>query len=100
MSKIKIYKTNGALAGYFVDPNIDQFGQNEYEIIGQFFDDKDQLTTKIDFNCEALPYLADLSEAASPPHKHLKNVYVQRGRQPVRMTGCARKTLPSKGLIP
>jgi hypothetical protein len=94
MSKVKVnvYNPAGVLIGYFADPQIHTFAQGEYEISGHFFDGAGQVLTKIDFNPEAVPYMVDLSPLESAKHKRLKNVYVQRGRQPVKMTGCGETT--------
>jgi len=94
MSKVKVnvYTPSGILVGYFVDPKVLTFAQGEYEISGHFFDGSGQVITKIEFNPEAVPYTADLSAMESSKHKRLKNVYVQRGRQPVKMTGCGEAT--------
>ena len=91
MSKIKInvFNNSGTLIGYFVDPQIQAFAQAEYEISGNFFDANGQIAGKVEFNPQAVPYIADLSGLEKPEHKRLRNVYVQRGRQPVRMTGTA-----------
>jgi len=88
MSKIRIdiYNTANGLVGYFIDPEIETYTQGDYEIKGLFYNQAGQLSSKLDFNPEALPYTADLS-TTDKTHKNLKNVYVQRGRQPVRMTG-------------
>jgi hypothetical protein len=87
-SKVNIFKTNGQLFGYFVDPKVISYQQGEYEIRGKFFLADDQPATKLEFNPQALPYQADLSEL-SVQHKKINLVYVQRGRQPVIMTGSA-----------
>jgi hypothetical protein len=88
--KVHIYDEKGTLVGYFQDPKIEAFGQGEYEICGCFYDLSARLTAKLAFNPQALPYLADLSNVQDVhklPHRKLKQVYVQSGRQPVRMTG-------------
>ena len=85
--KVKIYTPAGLYVGYFLNPLIEQFPENEYEISGNFFDEKGDPSGKLDFNPEALPYTADMSEVQGSKHVRLVKVYVQRGRQPVRMTG-------------
>lgn len=87
-NKVNILSGTGNLIGYFVDPQIQCFPQGEYEISGHFFDANGELATKVDFNPQARPYLADLASVDKMKHTRLKNVYVQRGRQPIRMTGC------------
>ena len=86
-TKINVYSTSGVLIGYFIDPQLSAFGQGEYEISGNFFDANGQVAAKVDFNPQAVPYIADLSGLEKTEHKRLRSVYVQRGRQPVRMTG-------------
>lgn len=88
-SKLNIYSASGTLIGYFTnaDVKIDCFGESEYELTGGFFDAIGQTPLKIDFNPEALPYTADLSEISGLRHRRLRSVYVQRGRQPIKLTG-------------
>jgi hypothetical protein len=86
--KVNIYTPAGKHVGYFQDPKIETFRDGDYEISGAFHAPSGELTTKVEFNPQALPYSADLGEAGKD-HKKLKNVYVQRGRQPVLMSGQA-----------
>jgi len=88
-SKVKVFKTNGEPVGYFLDPKVISYQQGEYEIRGKFFLTDDQPAKKLEFNPQALPYQADLSEVGDAQHKKINLVYVQRGRQPVIMTGSA-----------
>ena len=85
--KVNIYEQNGKLVGYFLDPKVEAFPEGDYSIEGRFFSASDELFSRIDFNPEALPYSADVSGVRNLAHPGLKNVYVQRGRQPVIMTG-------------
>lgn len=85
--KVNVYSSSGALVGYFVDPQIEVFGQGEYELSGNFFDPAGQVVGKVEFNPQSIPYSADLSLIKKSEHNRLKNVYVQRGHQPVRMSG-------------
>lgn len=89
MSEVKVivYSPKGQPVGYFVNPTLLKFPEDEFEIQGSFFDKEGQLAMKIDFNPQAVPYSVDLSSLKDIPFSHLKNVYVQRGRQPVKMTG-------------
>jgi hypothetical protein len=86
-AKVKIYTPDGRYVGYFVDAAIEAYPEAEYEISGTFFDENGIMTGRLDFNPEALPYTADLSEVEGAKHVRLINVYVQRGRQPVRVSG-------------
>lgn len=84
--KVNIYTPAGKHVGYFLDPQIEAFPDGDYEISGKFFQEGDEPTVKLEFNPEAMPYSADLSETGLSTKK-LVNVYVQRGRQPVLMSG-------------
>jgi len=85
--KVKVYTPGGQYVGYFLNPSINQFPEAEYEISGRFFEDTGVAIGKLDFNPQSVPYMADLSEVVGCAHGRLVNVYIQRGRQPVRMTG-------------
>ncbi len=86
-AKLKIYTPAGLYVGYFLNPVVQQYPEAEYEITGKFFDENGVNTGKLEFNPEALPYFADLSECPGMGHTRLVKVYIQRGRQPVVMTG-------------
>jgi hypothetical protein len=75
--------------GYFVNPRIEAFPDGDYEIEGRFFDDRGELVGKIEYNPQSLPYTAELDGATDVKHRRLVNVYVQRGRNPIKMTGTA-----------
>ncbi len=85
--KVQVFSTHGQPVGYFINPAFASFPEGEYEISGEFFGTDNQHTVRIDFNPEAVPYSCDLSQAKDVPYNELINVYVQRGRQPVTMTG-------------
>lgn len=85
--KVKIYTPEGRYVGYFLNPTVHQYPESEYEISGTFFDENGEKTLKLDFNPETLPYFADMTEHQPSPHVRLIRVYIQRGRQPVVMTG-------------
>jgi hypothetical protein len=87
-TKINVFTASGVLLGYFVDPQVEAFAQGDYEISGCFYDANGQVVGKVEFNPQSVPYFADLSLLDKAKHKRLKNVYVQRGRQPVKMSGC------------
>lgn len=84
--KVKIYNSNGQDVGYFLNPAISSFPDGDYEISGEFFGPAGDLIQKLEFNPQSLPYNADASAVGKIAHKKLYNVYVQRGRQPVKMT--------------
>lgn len=81
--KVNVFKSNGALLGYFRDPQINQFSEGEYEIKGMFYGADGSLPTKLDFNPQISPYWASLEGLSGIKHQQLTNVYIQRGRQPV-----------------
>ena len=86
--KVNVYTPKSILVGYFVDPKIESFPDGDYEISGEFHTAEGDKATKVEFNPQALTYNVDLSEAGLA-QKKLHRVYVQRGRQPVVMTGHA-----------
>lgn len=85
--KVNVFTPTGKLVGYFVNPNVQSFPEGDYELSGVFFDVDGERIPKLDFNPQAFPYSADVSEVKGLTHAKLENVYVQRGRQPVRMSG-------------
>lgn len=85
--KVNIYTQDGQHVGYFLNPKVDAFPDDDYEIIGHFFDGTGTLAGKMDFNPQVLPYIADLTDVENAAHKKLERVFLQRGRQPIRMTG-------------
>jgi hypothetical protein len=84
--KVNIYTGAGSHVGYFINPKIDCFPEGDYEITGHFFEPSGQLAEKLDFNPQSIPYTADLPEGKGTSQIKLVNVYVQRGRQPVRVS--------------
>jgi hypothetical protein len=88
-AKVKIFKSNGELLGYFEDPVIHTYTQGEYEISGQFMLESNEPAKRIEFNPQALPFVAELTGVPSVPHKKLGFVYVQRGRQPIKFSAVA-----------
>lgn len=85
--KVNIYKKNGALLGYFREPRISQFGNDEYEVHGVFYDAEGAILEKLEFNPQSLPYWAEIKDAPDIKHINLTNVFIQRGRQPITITG-------------
>lgn len=90
-AKVNIYTPQGQFVGYFLNPQVKEFQEGDYEIKGEFFDSEGLRISKIDFNPQILPYTADLSEIPDLANERIYRVYVQRGRQPVMMTGNVRK---------
>ncbi|MBZ0189135.1 MAG: hypothetical protein K8F91_23020 [Candidatus Obscuribacterales bacterium] len=86
-TRVNIYTPTGAHVGYFLNPVVKQFPEGEYELKGEFFDSQNQRVVKLDVNPEVLPYVADLKEITDVDADRIGRVYVQRGRQPVSMTG-------------
>ncbi len=84
--RISIYRTNGALIGYFRNPQVHEFSQGEYEIKGMFYGADGSLPTKLEFNPQVSPYWATLESMPNVKHQQLTNIYVQRGRQPVTIS--------------
>lgn len=81
--KVNIYTPAGKPVGSFVNPQIKSFPDGDYEISGTFLDSSGIKPSKIEFNPEAMPYNAELH--GTTPSK-LVRVYVQSGRQPVKMS--------------
>ena len=85
--KVKIYTPANKYVGYFLNPVLDEYPENEFDISGQFHNDNGEPIERLEFNPESLPYNADLSELRDAKHSRMVRVYIQRGRQPVRMSG-------------
>lgn len=94
--KVNIYTAAGQHVGHFLNPKIESFPDDDYQISGRFYDETGKLANKVDFNPQVLAYMADLSDVKGAAHKQLKNVYLQRGRQPVCMTGAGAKLAKTK----
>jgi hypothetical protein len=84
---VSVYTTSGVKVGHFKNPLIELFTDDHYSLTGNFYDPDGVLSDRIEFNPQILPYMADLSELSEYRHKKVSRVYVQRGRQPVSMTG-------------
>lgn len=90
-TKVKIYTPANQYVGYFLNPVLEEYPENEYDISGQFYNDNGEVIERLEFNPESLPYNADLSELSGAKHSRMVRVYIQRGRQPVRMSGLGTK---------
>lgn len=87
-NRVKVTTTSGQLIGYFVNPKVDNLCEGEWEISGRFVDEDGRPYEKVEFNPQAIPFLIDLTEISQYRQAGvLHNGYVQRGRQPVQMTG-------------
>jgi hypothetical protein len=84
--KVNVYTPAGRHVGYFLNPAIKSFPEGDYELNGEFYDVEGSKVLKLEFNPQTLPYSCDVS-ALSAAHKKLQSCYVQRGRQPVMMSG-------------
>jgi hypothetical protein len=85
--RINIYRKNGSLLGYFRDPKISLYGNDEYEVKGIFHDAEGSLVERLDFNPQSVPYWAEIKDIPGSKHNQLTNVYVQSGRQPMTISG-------------
>lgn len=92
--KIEIYNSDGSILGHILSPELNVFSLKEYEIKGVFYDTSGNCVTKVDFNPEAIPYCANLQDLPNCPHKYLTRVYIQKGRQPIVITGQGIDSLP------
>lgn len=81
---IKVFTPAGKLVGQFVNPTVQMYPEHHYEISGLFVDEAGQPVKKLEFNPQVLPYTLDMN--AEGKHVTLQGGYVQRGRQPVKIT--------------
>jgi len=86
-STVIVYTPNGTKVGYYLKPTIEMLPEHHYQISGDFYDASGNLVGKVEYNPQVLPYNADISTVSKCAHKKLVGIYVQRGRQPVAMTG-------------
>ncbi len=85
--KVEIRTPTGQSVGIFKNPVIEMLPEHHYFITGKFFEPDGNAAERVEFNPQVLPYVADISGVSQCTHKKLAGVYVQRGRQPVLMTG-------------
>lgn len=85
--RVNIYKKNGSLVGYFRNPTINKYCDDEYEVTGVFYDPEGHLVERVEFNPQALPYWAEVKDMSGVQHHQLTNVYIQKGRQPIAISG-------------
>jgi hypothetical protein len=84
--KINVYTPAGRHVGYFLNPAVKSYPEGDYELDGAFYDAEGNKVVKLEFNPQVLPYSCDIGPL-SQGHKKLHSCYVQRGRQPVMMSG-------------
>jgi len=84
---VKVFTPGGKFVGQFEAPTVDMDPQHYYEISGNFVDEKGLPYEKLEFNPQVLPYTLDISTVKICNHSTLVNCFIQRGRQPVRITG-------------
>lgn len=85
--RAKVSTKNGQVIGYFVNPKVEHLCADDWAIKGKFVDDEGRPYEKVEFNPQAIPYIIDLSDVPGAQVRCLSSGYVQRGRQPVEMTG-------------
>lgn len=84
--KARVSTSQGQTIGYFVNPRVENLCKQDYEVSGLFVDESGQAYQKVEFNPQVMPYFIDLSELNLKGLNLLAQGYVQRGRQPVRMS--------------
>ena len=87
---VKVFTPGGKFVGQFVNPVVDMDPDHYYEISGDFVDEHGHPFKKIEFNPQVLPYTLDISQVKQCGHSTLQGGYVQRGRQPIKMTASCR----------
>ncbi len=85
--KARVSTTLGQTIGYFVNPKVVLLCEKDFEVSGKFVDETGAPYEKVEFNPEVLPYVIDLTEIKSVGFDQIERAYVQRGRQPIVMTG-------------
>lgn len=85
--KARVSTAQGQTIGFFINPKVENLCLNDFEISGTFVDEAGHPFDRVEFNPEVIPYIIDLSQLSLISLKCLVKAYVQRGRQPVVMTG-------------
>ena len=83
---VKVFTPTGKFVGQFVNAAVDMYPDHHYEIAGDFVDEHGHPFKKVEFNPQVLPYTLDISTVKQCNHSTLQGGYIQRGRQPVKMT--------------
>jgi len=84
---VPIYTPSGTRVGTFKNPSVTMAPEHHYVLSGRFLEADGTPAERIEFNPQMLPYTADISAVSRCSHNKLVSVFVQRGRQPVEMTG-------------
>ena len=85
--RVNVYTQQGQLVGYFTEPTVVEVHADHFEIQGFFYDNNGNLVNKQGFNPEILPYEINVDLKSEGKSSKIAKVYVQRGRQPVLMSG-------------
>lgn len=88
-----VFKTNGQILGYFLNPELEQLSEDQFLITGALYGPGEQLFDRAEFNPQILPYQVDVSSIPGPGSNisRIFHTYVQRARQPIEMVGFARQ---------
>lgn len=87
---VKVFTPGGKFVGQFVNPVVAMYPEHYYEISGEFVNEEGHVFEKLEFNPQVLPYTLDISTVKKCGHTTLQGGYIQRGRQPVKITAsCA-----------
>ena len=84
---VEILTHAGQKVGSFRNAKLEMLPDHHYCITGIFYEPDGTAAERVEFNPQSLPYRADIAQVSQCGHKTLVDVYVQRGRQPVGMTG-------------
>jgi hypothetical protein len=89
---VKVFTPAGKFVGQFNNPVIDMYPEHFYEISGEFVDEQGKPFKKVEINPQVLPYTLDISASGKEcNHTTLQGGYIQRGRQPVKITANCKK---------
>jgi hypothetical protein len=83
---VKVFTPGGKFVGQLINPVVDMDPDHYYELTGELLDENGQPFTRVEFNPQARPYTLDISQVKQCGHTTLQGGYVQRGRQPIRIT--------------
>lgn len=89
--KVLVKTYAGSIVGYFLNPTIREVAVDHFQIIGSFFESDGSKNDRIPYNPEALPYSIEFQSKPDCKGMKLVQVYVDRGRQPVKMHGISRE---------
>jgi hypothetical protein len=86
-----VFKTDGEVLGYFLDPELEQLSDKQFLIKGKLYSQDDQLMERAQFNPQTLPYQVDIASATNGSVSRLFHAYVLRAHQPVEIVGASSK---------